>query len=232
MAEKINAERMFESSVGSTITESDEINRRRTFSSREVGITHPDNPSFLRVTDSGDIEIFAAPGVGIVISASTRTVSIFADNIKFNSKEDGLKWNSKEFNSSATVFTEPAFIAPNSRDFNPGFKNADYYINNIDQLSQEEDQPTVTISGDYDYLPDTDTSVVKESLLTKNQSVNPTSFTQSELNSIDSFWSQNTKVVKMFNKNEELMQFFTNYRLQGYTIEQTKSRIIEDVENV
>ena len=38
-----------------------ELTKRKKFSEREVGFTHPDNNSFLRLNDQGDIEIFAAP---------------------------------------------------------------------------------------------------------------------------------------------------------------------------
>ena len=81
MSEKINIKKSYESSVGNTASEFSEINKRKTFSQREVGLNHPDNPGFIRLTDSGDIEIFAAPGVGLVINGTTKTVSIFAENI-------------------------------------------------------------------------------------------------------------------------------------------------------
>lgn len=181
MAEKINADKSFESSVGKTIVEADELNRRKTFSSREVGITHPDNPAFIRLTDSGDIEIFAAPGVGLVINGSTRTVSIFADNIKLHTKDDGFHWNVKQFNGAATVFAEPALVPVGASDFNPGFKNADYYINNIEQLDKEDAQQTVTIQGDYDYTANTNTAVWEENIpKDTSPAVEDVGFSQSE----------------------------------------------------
>lgn len=225
MAEKINADKSFESSVGNTIAEADEINKRKTFSSREVGLTHPDNPGFVRLTDSGDIEIFAAPGVGIVISASTRTVSIFADSIKIHSKEDGFKWNSKEFNSSATVFTEPAFIAPNSRDFNPGFKNADYYIDNIDQYDQEDVQQTVTIEGDYDYVTSTNVAPWEENLSAASLIQNE-GFTQQELDEASSFWDKHQDALA--SAKQAALDGLLKLKQLGYTMEQAKARLLED----
>jgi hypothetical protein len=225
MAEKINAEKNFESSVGNTATEVDVINRRKTFSSREVGITHPDNPGFLRLTDSGDIEIFAAPGVGIVINGSTRTVSIFADNIKFHCKDDGLKWNSKEFNSSAIVFAEPALIASNHKDFNPGFKNADYYINNIVQYDQEDIQQTVTINGDYDYVTATNVTPWEEKLSAAS-SAQSQSFTQQELDEANSYWHKNQEVLKY--TIQEALDGLLKLKQMGYTMEQAKARLLED----
>lgn len=50
----------------------DELKRRNQFSRREVGLNHPDNDAFIRLNDDGDIEIFAAPGVGMVISATSK----------------------------------------------------------------------------------------------------------------------------------------------------------------
>jgi hypothetical protein len=35
--------------------------KRNEFSRREVGLNHPDNNSFIKLSDSGDIEIMAAP---------------------------------------------------------------------------------------------------------------------------------------------------------------------------
>ena len=104
----------YQSIAKNATTEKDEIGKRKAFSTREVGLTHPDNSSFIRLTDAGDIEIFAAPGVGLVISGSTRMISIFADTIRFHSKEDGLKWNSMDFNYVADNFSEPTFIKSNN----------------------------------------------------------------------------------------------------------------------
>jgi len=230
MAGKITSDKSYESSVGKTITEADEINRRKTYSSREVGLTHPDNPGFLRITDAGDIEIFAAPGVGIVINGSTRTVSIFADNIKFNSKEDGLKWNSKEFNSSATVFTEPAFTQANNRDFNPGFKNADYYINNISQYDQEDTQSTVTIQGEYEFVTATNLLPWEENLqstlVSKDQN-----FTQQELDEASSFWEGNKDLIgsEAFGlAKQAALDGLLKLKQLGYTMEQAKARLLKD----
>jgi len=224
MAAKINSDKSYESSVGKTITEADEINRRKTYSSREVGLTHPDNSGFLRITDAGDIEIFAAPGVGIVINGSTRTVSIFADNIKFHSKEDGLKWNSKEFNSSATVFTEPAFTQSNNRDFNPGFKNADYYIKNISQYDQEDAQSTVTIQGEYEYVTATNTLPWEENLqptpVSKDENL-----TAQELAEANSFWDKNKDAIKV--AKQAAIEALLKMKQAGYTMGQAQARLLE-----
>ena len=212
MSEKINAQKSFESVAGKTATEIDELNRRKNFSQREVGLTHPDNPSFMRLTDSGDIEIFSAPGVGIVINGSTKTISLFADNIKFYTKEDGLKWNSMEFNHSATLFSEPALVSANDKSYNPAFLNMDHYIKNLDLIDKEDSQQAVTINGTYGYKQTTETDVVPVNVL-ENSSLD-NDFTKEDIIKLDSFWDTNAFALfeaeantkaKLFNSIRDLM---------------------------
>jgi len=134
--------------------ESYEIKRRNEFSNREVGLTHPDNQSFIRMADGGAVEIFACPGVGIVINPGTRSVSIFADSIKFYSKEDdGLRWNSMSFNPASDMYNEPALIKTNSFANNPAYHNAVQYLNNLDDLDQPGANIPITIGGEYGFSP-------------------------------------------------------------------------------
>lgn len=131
-----------------------EYRKRKEFSTREVGLTHPDNSGFLRIADSGEIEIFAAPGVGLVINPSTRSISIFADSIKFFSKEDdGLRWNNMSFNPASDTYNEPALIKTNDFSNNPAFFRTNYYLNNLDNLDQSESEDSITIIGDYGLGP-------------------------------------------------------------------------------
>jgi hypothetical protein len=128
--------------------ESYEIKRRKEFSNREVGLNHPDNKSFLRISDSGEIEIFACPGVGIVINSNTRSVSIFADNIKFYSRDDdGLRWNSMSFNPASDMYNEPALIKTNSFSNNPAYHNATHFLDNLENLEDPGLNVPVTIDG-------------------------------------------------------------------------------------
>jgi hypothetical protein len=127
-----------------------EVQRRKQYSTREVGLNHPDNHGFIRIADSGEIEIFAAPGVGIVINPSTRAISFFADSIKFYSREDdGLRWNNMSFNPAADVYNEPALIKTNSFSNNPAYYKTGYYLNNLENLDQLVSIDPVTIVGDY-----------------------------------------------------------------------------------
>lgn len=129
-----------------------EIKRRKQFSHREVGLTHPDTASFIRIADGGAIEIFACPGVGIVINPGTRSISLFADNIKFYCKDnDGLRWNSMSFNPASDMYNEPALIKTNDFENNPAFYNAVRYLNNLEEMDQSGPNIPVTIDGEYGF---------------------------------------------------------------------------------
>lgn len=131
-----------------------EYKKRKEFSTREVGLTHPDNSGFVRIADSGEVEIFAAPGVGIVINPGTRSISIFADSIKFFSKEDdGLRWNNMSFNPASDTYNEPALIKTADFSNNPAFFRTNYYLNNLDNLDELESEDSITIIGDYGLGP-------------------------------------------------------------------------------
>lgn len=231
MSEKINAQKSFDSVAGKTASEIDELNRRKNFSQREVGLTHPDNPSFVRLTDSGDIEIFSAPGVGIVISGVTKTISLFADNIKFFTKEDGLKWNSMEFNHSATLFSEPTFVNANDKSYNPAFLNMDYYIKNLDSIDKEDSQQTVTINGNYAYKQTTDTDIVPINIL--ESSLLDNYFTKEQVSLIQSSWDKYAEQYKSIAGADQAITLFINkikdYMNNSYSIEQAINKIIESM---
>lgn len=128
-----------------------ELRKRKEFSTREVGLNHPDTHAFLRINDSGEIEIFAAPGIGLVISPSTRSISFFADSIKFYTREDdGLKWNNLSFNPSSDVYNEPTFVKTSDFYNNPAFYKINHYLNNLDQLDNPEPVSSVTIDNGSD----------------------------------------------------------------------------------
>jgi hypothetical protein len=139
-----------ESKKTSVFNDGAEFKRRKEFSHREVGITHPDNKGFFRISDSGEIEIFAAPGVGLIINPNTRSVSIYADSIKFFCREDdGLRWNDKSFNPASDVYNEPALIKTNEFLNNPAYYRSSYYLNNLLQFTQNQEQNPITIMGKY-----------------------------------------------------------------------------------
>lgn len=138
--------------INDLFDENYEIKRRKQFSNREVGLTHPDTASFIRIADDGAIEIFACPGVGIVINPGTRSISMFADTIKFYSKDDdGLRWNSMSFNPASDAYNEPALIKTNEFEYNPAYYNSIRYLNNLEDMEQSGPNVPVTIDGDYGF---------------------------------------------------------------------------------
>lgn len=139
-----------------------EIRRRDEFSDREVGLTHPDLSSFIRLNDAGDIEIFAGPEVGIIISAKSNTISFFADTVKINTKEDGLKWNTYNFNYSANTYREPTLVKINKKRVHSAINNVAFYLDNIGNVDEEEMQNTVTINNDYGFSSDSQRETVPQ----------------------------------------------------------------------
>lgn len=88
------------------------------FSQREVGLTHPDWPSFFRLTNKGNAEIVCAPGLAIIMDATNKSITFIADDVKFiTNDKNGLKWNGLSFNSKATTFNEPTFLQLDTNEF-------------------------------------------------------------------------------------------------------------------
>lgn len=135
----------------SYFNESNEIKKRTTFSRREVGLTHPDTSAFIRLSDRGDIEIFAGEEIGIIISPSSGSISLFADVVKIFTKEDnGLRWNNMSLNYASDEYNEPTLIKTSEKEINSGFNYADYYLDLLDTLDQvEKDTSVVTIDGEF-----------------------------------------------------------------------------------
>lgn len=119
----------------------DILDKQNTFGAREVGLTHPDISSFVRLRDNGDIEIIAADGLGIVLSRSNQTMTLMADKIRFLTHEQqGLFWNQVGFNPKATVYNEPTLFTPQEHDMHDLFKGAtDYFDTDPDDPIKHTD---------------------------------------------------------------------------------------------
>jgi hypothetical protein len=138
------------------------LNNRNQFSRREVGINHPDMFSFMKLADNGDIEIMAASGVGIIISAVTRSVTILADTLKiYTTEDDGIRWNKYSFNYAASDFTEPVLVPLRDYQKSAAYYSSEENINDIKitQNTTTADQNPVTIESDYNF---TGPSISKE----------------------------------------------------------------------
>jgi hypothetical protein len=227
MSQRNPVDPKYRSIAKNVVDEKMEMEKRKSFSPREVGITHPDNSSFIRLTDAGDIEIFSAPGVGIVISAATRTVSIFADNIRFHTKDDGLKWNSMDFNYSADSFVEPALIKSDTNMYNPAYVDIDMLVEGMQKIAleeeQEEPQKDVTINGNYLYsnsnLDITDDFGFDES--TSSLSL----FTEDQIKIMKNNWDNLKQAQKDY---QSYVDYITNLMQSGYTFGQANEKAIRD----
>lgn len=152
-----------------------EIKRRREFSDREVGLTHPDLTSFIRLNDQGDIEIFAVPGVGMIISGKSKTISLFADSIRFFSKEDGLRWNSYNFNYSSSSYFEPTLVKIDYNQIHSAQNETSYYLNSIALIEEQESQIPITITAENKFSTKTDSP---EQVIVSDDDVSDLTFEQ------------------------------------------------------
>jgi hypothetical protein len=194
--------------------ESIEYSRRKQFSDREVGITHPDNSGFMRISDSGEIEIFAAPGVGLIINPNTRSISLYADSIKFYSREDdGLRWNEKSFNPASDVYNEPTFLKTNDFLNNPAYYRSTYYLDNLNLFDQGQDQNALTIIGNYG--------------LGLDQDQNSPVISASENSEITNLTIEQKKLVDNYaiNNPQEKVDLLVSFLSVGYTFQQALEKI-------
>lgn len=99
------------------------------YGDREVGITHPDISSFIRLRDNGDVEISAGQGLQIILHRQRGTITFEADQIMFRTREQGaLHWNGLTFNEKATNYTEPVFNIRERDEMTNPYRGLDNYL--------------------------------------------------------------------------------------------------------
>jgi hypothetical protein len=196
---------------------SSEMRKRHEFSESEVGITHPDLSSFIRLNDSGDIEVFAEPGVGFIINAASRTITFFADTIKFHCKDDGLRWNSYTFNPSSTSFIEPTLVKTNMDKIHPAIYNISNYLNGVKEIEDQERSQPVTIEGDFSFTGVEDR--FSDRFDTVNTSVD-SRLTEEEINLLNNYSLSNTS-----QKVNRLLELINS----GATFFQAQQKVTEEL---
>lgn len=116
MLEKINRPNLYMNS----------LNR---FGHREVGLSHPDQNSYIRLTDQGTVEVICSPGLGMIMNPTNNTITFTADDIRFlTNDKNGLKWNDLSFNPKATIGTEPSFVKMTDSDFHSMYAGFEDYL--------------------------------------------------------------------------------------------------------
>lgn len=194
-----------------------EISKRRQYSDREVGLTHPDLDSFLRLNDQGDIEIFAAPGVGIVISARSKSISFFADSIRFFTKEDGLRWNSYNFNYSASKFSEPTLVKINMKSVHSAINGVYHFLDTYSEIEQEEQELNnfVTINAESSF---------------KEKSTYPEQKTSAD-NNYDGLTMEQIGLIEAYSTqySDTHISFIIKYLKEGYEFQQAHQKALREV---
>jgi hypothetical protein len=192
-----------------------EVQKRREFSDREVGLTHPDLSSFIRLNDQGDIEIFAAPGVGIVISGRSKSISLFGDQIRMHCNEDGLRWNNYNFNYSSSDYSEPTLVKLNYKSIHSAQNGISYYLDRMNDLEDQENQKTVTISGDYGFNQE---QIIPKQTYTSEDDLSDLTFEQVGL--LEAYSS---------NYSKEHIDLMVKYIREGLTFDQSHLRALREM---
>jgi len=192
-----------------------EMQKRREFSDREVGLTHPDLASFIRLNDQGDIEIFASPGVGIVISGRSKSISLFGDEIRLHCKEDGLRWNNYNFNYSSSDYSEPTLVKLNYKNIHSAQNGISYYLDRMNDSEDQEKQKTVTISGDYGFNEE---QIIPQQTYTSEDDLSDLTFEQVGL--LEAYSS---------NYSKEHIDLMVKYIREGLTFDQSHLRALREM---
>lgn len=191
-----------------------ELNRRKEFSDREVGITHPDLSSFIRLTDQGDIEIFAAPGVGIVISSRSKSISFFGDNVKLFTKEDGLRWNNFNFNYAASNYIEPTLVKINEKTIHSAINGVYHFLGSLSSIDEEERQKPITIIPDYGFSKDLNIPEQK----------------YSSLNSLEDLTAEQAALVEAYSTSysRNHMELIVKFLKEGYDFQVSHKKALKE----
>ena len=192
-----------------------EVQKRKEFSDREVGLTHPDLSSFIRLNDQGDIEIFAAPGVGIVISGRSKSISLFGDQIRMHCNEDGLRWNNYNFNYSSSDYSEPTLVKLNYKNIHSAQNGISYYLDRMNDLEDLENQKTITISGDYGFNEE---QIIPQQTYTSEDNLSDLTFEQIGL--LEAYSS---------NYSKEHIDLMVKYIREGLTFDQAHLRALREM---
>lgn len=108
---------------------SDITSQQDNFSTTEVGITHPINPSFIKLLDNGDIELIGGDGVGIILSAANNSITLVADTIRFLTHgTNALVWNNLAFNDQANTYSQPTFLVLDNSNMTQLYEGVDAYL--------------------------------------------------------------------------------------------------------
>lgn len=193
------------------------FNKRNEFSRREVGLNHPDVESFIKLNDAGEIEIMAAPGVGIIINGPNRSVSIFADTLKiYTTEDDGIRWNKYAFNYAATDFTEPFLVTLKDFQQSPAYYGYEEKIGKIQSIKNATRNSGVTIQANYEY----DAPTVSKSI-----TLNVNEYYDENLS------DDNLALLKKLEQQEspKVIEYIKELLYNGYTFNQARIKAKRDM---
>ena len=105
------------------------VAQQDTYSNTEVGVTHPTNPSYIKLLDDGGVEIIVQDGLGIMLDAASGTITLMGHAVRFlTTDSNGLVWNRNAFNDQATTYTEAPLITLSDNDLSQMFAGVENFL--------------------------------------------------------------------------------------------------------
>ena len=88
----------------------------------------------------------------MIISGASKTISLFADKIRFFCSENGLRWNNFNFNYSAIDYSQPTLVQIDHKSIHNAQNDAHHYLGKIKDIEESEKEKIVTIQSDYGFV--------------------------------------------------------------------------------
>lgn len=111
----------------------EQVRKEETFGPREVGISHPDNNSFVKIADNGDVEVSVGPGCAVILHPQDGSITFVASRVRFLIGDNGaFTINDLILNTDATNYAEPTFVERSMTDHTYLYDGTTNYVAEVD----------------------------------------------------------------------------------------------------
>jgi hypothetical protein len=129
--------------------------------------------------------------------------------------EDGLRWNNYNFNYSSSDYSEPTLVKLNYKNIHSAQNGISYYLDRMNDLEDQENQKTITISGDYGFNQE---QIIPQQTYTSEDNLSDLTFEQVGL--LEAYSS---------NYSKEHIDLMVKYIREGLTFDQSHLRALREM---